>query len=349
MAYGTLQILDTLAANRTLIADYGEENTYRAVQQFLDAHNEIVNMMTSDLVEQTTDRLRRYGGVDTMTMIEGDEHSSPDVQKITTGVNVGFPLRLFQVGLQWTRKYLQTRTVAEIAAQVNAAMTADIRRLQTEIKKAIFTPTNNLNYLDRLVDNLNLPIRALLNADGTPLPPDPYGNAFDGNTHTHYLAVSALDVNALNSLINTVLEHYNTGTIKVYISQAQEAAVRSLSGFTAYVDARVLPPTTTAVGRTPLDTMNIYNRAIGVFGAAEIWVKPWIPNNYLFAYNPAQTKPLAMRVRDAQSGSLRIAAELESYPLHAQYMEREYGIAVQERSNGAVLYIGGSTYVTPTF
>src|SRR5260221_503068 len=106
MAYGTLQILDTLAANRTFIANYGEDNAYRAIQQYLDAHNEIVGMMLTDLADDTTDRLRRYGGVDTMTMIEGDEFSTPDVQKVLPGVNVGFPLRLLS-----TPPYRRKRSV----------------------------------------------------------------------------------------------------------------------------------------------------------------------------------------------------------------------------------------------
>jgi hypothetical protein len=94
--------------------------------------------------------------------------------------------------------------------------------------------------------------------------------------------------------------------------------------------------------------MNIYNRAIGVFDTAEIWVKPWVPSSYLFAFNPAQRKPLARRTRDAASGNLRIAAELETYPLHAQFMEREFGLGVQERTNGAWLYTGNATYAAPS-
>lgn len=353
MAYGTLQILDTLAANRQYIAAYGEDNAYRAIQQYLNAHNEIVQMMLGDLAEDTTDRLRRYGGVDAMQMIEGDEFSSPDVQKILPGVNVGFPLKLYQIGLQWTKKYQQTHTVAELAGQVTAAMTADVRRIQTELKKSFFNPINNLNYLDRLVDNLNLPIRALLNADGTQIPADPYGNVFNPTTHTHYLATATPALADVLGLITTVLEHYNDGAVKVYINQGSEAFVRSLTGtsagvgFTPYVDTRIIPQTTQSVGEAPLNMMNVYNRAIGVLGAAEVWVKPWIPINYMFAFNPNQRKPLARRTRDGVSGDLHIAAELDQYPLHAQYMEREFGVGVQERTNGAVLCLNNATYQAP--
>jgi hypothetical protein len=349
MAYGTLGILDTLAANRTFIANYGEDNAYRAIQEYLDAHNAIVEMMLTDLAESTTDRLRRYGGVDSMTMIEGDEWSTPDVQKVLPGVNVGFPLRLFQVGLQWTQKYFQTHTVAELAGQVSAAMTADVRRIQSELKRAIFTPTNNTAYLDRLVDNLNLPIRALLNADGTQIPADPYGNLFNAATHTHYLGCpSAFAASDLSGLITTVLEHYNQGTVKVNIAQAQEAAVRGFTGFTPYTDVRIITATTQSIGASPLDMMNIYNRAIGVFGSAEVWVKPWVINGYVFAFNPEQRKPLAMRTRENAPTGLRIAAEYDEYPLHAKFMEREFGLGVQERQNGAVLDTAHTSYNVPT-
>src|SRR5436305_8342757 len=211
MAYGTLSILDTLGANRTLIAEYGQDNAYAAIQRYLNAHNQIMAAMLNDLVEPTTDRLRRYGGVAQMVMIEGDEFSRPDVQKILPGVNVGFPLKLYQVGLQWTRKYFETHTVAELAGQVDAAMTADVRNVQSQLKRALFVPTNNTTYVDRLVDNLNVPILALVNADGMAIPADPWGNTFNAATHTHYLpsATGTWTAADLTTLITTVLEHYN--------------------------------------------------------------------------------------------------------------------------------------------
>jgi hypothetical protein len=63
MPYGTLEILDTLAAQRTLIADYGEDNAFAAIAQYMAAWNRIVDEMMMELCEPTTDRLRRYGGV----------------------------------------------------------------------------------------------------------------------------------------------------------------------------------------------------------------------------------------------------------------------------------------------
>jgi hypothetical protein len=45
---------------------------------------------------------------------------------------------------------------------------------------------------------------------------------------------------------------------------------------------------------------------------------------------------------------LQIGAEDEAYPLRAQTLEAEFGVGVWTRTNGAVLYVGGTSYVIPT-
>ncbi len=217
----------------------------------------------------------------------------------------------------------------------------------------LFKPTDNLTYKDRLVDNITLPLRALINADSAYIPPDQYGNTFDPTTHTHYLATAAF-VNAnLHTLIDTVIEHYASGTVRVYINRGLEATVRAFADFLQYYPQQITPAITSnqALG-VKLDVLNIYNRPIGFFGSkAEVWVKPWVPTNYVFAFNTTVNKPLMVRTRPTAGttnrGSLRIAAQNESYPLRATYLEREYGVGVYERTNGACLYTGGGSYVAP--
>jgi hypothetical protein len=351
MSFGTLQLLDTLAAQRTSIADYGEDNAYQAISAYLQAHNRIVTDMIGDLCEVTTDRLRRYGGVASMKMQRGDEYSRPNAQKMNAGVDVGFPLEMYQIGIQWTRKYFQMHTVSELEAQVNAAVDADLQRVILEIQRAIYTPTNNTSYVDHLFDansNISLPIRAFLNADSTAIPADPWGNTFTASSHTHYIATASFTAADLLSLITLIKEHYNTGTIKVYINQAQESTVRGFTGFTPLYDPRIVLAQTTAYVQGTLDLMNVYDRKIGVFDAAEIWVKPWPLANYPFAFNPMQRKPLAFRTMPGDSGGLQMVADNETFPLRAQIWERDFGVGVQERANGAVLYTGGGSYTAPS-
>lgn len=350
--YGTLGVLDTLAASQQTVAEFGEDKAFDAISQALALHNTVLADGLMDLVEYTDDNLRRYGSVAEMEMVEVDEWGAADTQKITAGANVGFPLRKRQIAIQWTRTFMMTTSGVELAAHYNAARLADIRAVQKDIKRALFTPTNNLTYVDRLVKNVTLPLRALLNADSEPIPYGPNGESFVSSTHTHYLATATLIAANVSALIETVVEHGVSGNVRLYINRAQEAAIRGMANFTPYMDARIIPGSGTTVANGDLNMGNFGNRAIGTFDAAEVWVKPWMLPSYMFAFDQrASGKPLVFRTRTGQAtgmGALAIAADHEHYPLRAVHMEREYGISVFTRTNGAVLYVGGGAYVTPT-
>lgn len=356
MAYGTLATLDTLAASQQTIAQYGEDRAFEEIQRALAIHNRLTDEMLAMLVERTTDRQRRYGSNDSMAMDELDEFGSPDAQKIAAGATVGFPLRLYGIALQWTRKFMQNATAAELAAQVTAAMDADTRVIYRQIRRALFTPTNNTGYLDRLVDNVNLAIRALANADSQAIPLGPNGETFDASTHTHYLFTAGTSLAAadLTSLVNTVREHYSQGEIEVWINTAQETAVRALTGFTAITPVFVTPANTSAAIVQEFDRGNPNNRLIGYYGTNyhPVYVKPHVPAGYLAAVlvDPG-IKPLVLRERAAGSGAFVLAYEDEDHPLRARAWEREFGMGVWHRVAAAALMIdsgGAGAYTAPS-
>jgi hypothetical protein len=352
-SYGTLSVSDLLAATGQSIADYGEDKAFAAIAQGLAAHNALVRDMLTSLCDVTAERLGRFGTTGAGEMIEVDEFGAADTQKVVPGSNVGWPLRKVQYAIQWTRTYMLTHTPAELAGQFEAAKDADIRRIQRDIARAFFKPTNNLTYVDRLTDLAVLPIRALLNADSTGIPYGPNGEVFDGTTHTHYLGTASLVAANVSALIETVVEHGVGSGIRLYINRAQEAAIRAMtSNFTPYIDARIIPADTTTRANGSLDMTALYNRAIGVFDAAEVWIKPWVPSGYMLAVDTSTPmKPLRVRTRTGTLeglGALSIAADHEHYPLRAQMMEREFGIAAWTRWNGAALFTTNATYANPT-
>lgn len=358
-AYGTLAALDTLAsASNTTVAEFGEDRAFAEIDAALAAHNMIEAELLGSFVERTTDRLRRYGSTDSMAMDELDEYARPDAQKVAAGATVGIPLRLYGLSIQWTRKFFQNATPAELAAQTASAMDADSKVMQREIKRALFGPTN-YTFVDRLIDSVSLAVKRLVNADGAAIPLGPNGESFDGATHTHYLYTASTSLAAadLNGLIETVIEHHATGQAMAYINRAQETAVRGLTGFTAYLDARLIPGggATGAQATRSLDSFNLNDRAIGVYSAggvsAEIWVKPWVPSGYLFCWVMGAPVPLVMRTRNAGSGNLDLVADDEAHPLRARSFEREFGDSVWTRTNGAILFVDAGSagaYVAPT-
>lgn len=362
MAYGTLTRFDTLAtAYNTTVAKFGEDLAWQAIDDALQAHNQQFNEALSLFCEDTTDRLRRYGGPDNMAMEELDEFGTPDAQKISAGATLGFPLRFYGIALQWTRLFFQNAMASELAAQITASQDADIRAAHRELKKALFVNNaSGIAFLDRRVDGVSLTLRSLVNADSEPIPVAPDGSTFTASSHTHYAGATVAWTGSptadnlatdLNNLANNVLEHFLSGQIVILINRAQEARVRTATGFTPYVDARVIQGggLTTAVGRTPLDMTNMTNRAIGVIGAAEVWIKPWIPTGYVTALHTGTgSKVLARRTRNAGGGNLELLFDNEIYPLRARALGREHGFSVANRVAGACLYTGNTSYTNPT-
>lgn len=354
MPYGTHVVLDTLAvARNTLVGTLGEDRVFDAVNAAVSIHNALLTEKLNTLVEDSTDQFRAYGGVDSMQMDEVDEGGRADAQKISVGATVGFPMRLYSITLQWTRKYLQNATVGEIDEATNAALDANTLTVDREIKRAIFGSAN-FSFVDRLANRVTIAVKRLLNADGTAIPLDPSGNSFNGATHTHYLATASLTAANLAALIETVVEHFATGKAVVYINRASETAVRALTGFVAYTVTGVLQPDTGTRIENPTIGLNdqlLYNRAIGIFSSggvsAEVWVKPWVPANYIFAYIQGAPPPVVRRTRTAGSGGLILVADDESHPLRAKSWESEFGMGVWTRTNGAVLYTGGGAYTDP--
>jgi len=94
---------------------------------------------------------------------------------------------------------------------------------------------------------------------------------------------------------------------------------------------------------------NVTNRAIGIVGPAEVWVKPWIPPGYVLCLHVGQGgNALVRRTREGGGGNLDILFDNEIYPLRARAMGREFGFGVFNRVAAAVLYTTTGGYVNPT-
>jgi hypothetical protein len=345
MGFGTMTTFDSLAASNATILTFGEANAFDAIEAALTVHNRILQEQVADLVEVTNERQRVYGTNASIRGEKVDQFGTVDAQKVTAGQTVYFPLDKTQYSVQWTRDALEIYTAAEVAAQTTAIMDGDVADLQLELKRAIFVPTNR-TVIDRFVDHTALYVKAFLNADGTDIPIGPAAQAFDGATHTHYLADGTTDTDTIKDLVNTVVEHYSRGAAIIYINRAQEGMMRGFTDFVPYLDARLLASDSVTRARSgTLDEIQLYNRSIGVIHGAEVWIKPWIPAGYMYCWIVGAPKPLVMRQRRP---GLRLNFDNEMYPLRARNMEREFGFGVWNRTNGAVLYTGGNTYTAPT-
>ncbi len=350
--FGTLSVLEDLASWTSESVINNEEEVARRFAEALAIHNKLFEDMASAYAVFTDKPMLPYGGADAAIVQELDEWGAADASKASGMGNLGLPLRIYGSTVQWTRTAFENMSVADIAKQMDAHAAADIANFQAILRAVIFKNTNTANYNDRLQSKLTYDLKALLNADGSAIPQSPNGTSFDGSTHTHYSANATLTQAAILTLIENVVEHGVSGEVQLHIAKGNEAAVRAFADFSPYVDARLTYVGNAVVGSGQLDVSNPDNRAIGVLGGAEVWVKPWVPANYQVAVDVGGSeKPLAIRTRTGSltgSGAFRIVGEHEHYPLRARNLGREYGIGVVGRHKAAVLRSNNGTYAIPS-
>lgn len=348
---GTWSTQDLISFNQTTVNNYDPQAIADALSADLASHTRIVQEMLTTLVEDTTDRIGTAPVSGTSDrMIRVNEDGAVQTRKEQGGEPQNYPLYKFQHGEGWTKDYLYRATPADLMKKQIIAKRTHINTLRSFIALALLWPLSRTEK-DRYRDNLELKIKPLANGDGASLGSGANGEAIDPS-HSHYLAAAELDVASLRSLIDTVAEHTSSGNVQVWVSRAQEAAVRGLAGFTAYQDSRVIPAMLAAiapnalVGAQALNTSNPANRAIGVFESAEIFVKPYMPSNYVVAIDAnADTKPLRRRQHDiAALRGLHLGGTSMSHPLEAAYYEDYMGLAVHNRVAAAALYLGGNDY-----
>src|SRR4026207_1425754 len=126
---GTYDISSLLDITFQSVASFGLDTIAKALQADLDAWNQVVTEMISDMAEVTTDRPRVYGTSVGGDMQEVDEYGRAPTQRAAPGDTVGFPVRLFQYNLGWTAKYLQVATPSDLATQQLAGEKAHWRAI----------------------------------------------------------------------------------------------------------------------------------------------------------------------------------------------------------------------------
>jgi hypothetical protein len=360
---GTLRIMDTLEYGQESIIEYGIDLAFDQFAEALMIHNQIRNEFSMDVVEGTTKESRhRFGGQSKFQMKKVDVEFSMGrkAAKVGAGQTMGLPIDTYAPeSLQWTERYFKSATVEEVNAQMNAQLVSDVVEDRRQLAIAIFTPTNR-TFVDEMTDGTSLAVKALANGDGWILPiiPQTGESVSSGGSHTHYTAVETLTNANVETFQNNVREHFENGTLKIYINVAQESAISALTDFVKAADPRiVLNVSADSLSGQKLDLWSTYNRRIGIIeGGAEVWVKPWIPAGYLFCFVEGATKPLMRRQDKYDSTDLQIVQmELPDNrrgKLKAWSVERTFGYGVVNRINGACLQVtgsgGGTTYVVPT-
>jgi hypothetical protein len=329
---GILSMDDLLKRRFQTPMELGLDTIQASLQADLATHNRILNDAYSYLVGAPTNvRRERYGVSGSLQFRRGDEFSRAHTQKVITGSEVNYPMIKYDAAIGWTAMFFQQKTVADMAQTQVAAKVGHVLLIRAEMQRALFLSAN-YSTVDELGDNLPLAVKRFVNADSAPIPIGPNGETFNAATHT-------------------VVEHRAGAQPIVFINAADQTAWQGLTDFKALPDPRLTVDYNVQQPLQKLDLFNVGDRAIGIFGQATVWVKPWAIANYAVCLDVANpNKPLALRTPDGAPLTLATVATNVLFPLQAEYMQSLFGFAVRERTGGAILYhlAGAVAYVDPT-
>lgn len=357
---GTLGINDLIAVEKNSAYDYGMDTVAEVLQSYLQAHSELTRDAVSVLATPTTDRFARSGVADAMRGMKGDENARGLSRKQKGGGDVGFPMEKFIYRTGWTLDYAKAATPADYARTAKGIATGNRQDVMTELKRAIFLPSN-YTFTDELLDpgqdTQDIPVKRLTNADSFPIPASPFGVSFTASSHTHYAgldfsgATDAQKIAAVDALIDNVAEHYTGADVRLIITSSNVSEISGLSAFTSPTPVFVQPVGSTDRTSQTATVSQTDNRLVGYWrGNYQIWTKPWaIANRFLAVNYNAPEKVLKYRERtSAALRGLRLKSTFEHAPLITEFMEHEFGFGVYGRTAGAALDIENGSYTAPT-
>ncbi|KKN52915.1 hypothetical protein LCGC14_0607770 [marine sediment metagenome] len=352
MTAGTYSLVDLLQQRFASAAEFGLDTINEILQRDLANYNSQVNDQMGLFADPLVKQSRIYGVSAVNSMTEVDEFGQAPSNRNLPGVTVSFPLSMYKSALGWTSKYMEIATPREIASKFLESRRGHAQQLILQMRRSIFN-SNNFTHIDKLTNGVSLAIKRLINADSADIPDSPAGATFDGSTHDHYNARAAALANAdVNGLVSDVTEHGNTRGVKIIVTLgADKTAISALSLFIPISDPGLIYHTANETRRKEAFE-DLENQLIGFWGdtSVEVWVKPWgLTGYFLCVATGMPEKPIGFRQRKQTAlQGLRILPSISGeYPLLAQNMEAEFGMGIWNRTAGAVLYTGATSWVNP--
>lgn len=347
--FGTLDSLDAIVDRNFTVVPYGEDLMYQHITQYLETWNMFTSEFERLMGIETTKDLQRRDGAGAVVIIptEVNEIARPLIQKGKQTPDVlGFPIGRYRSGQQWSYDFLRRVSFGQLINQTRGIVQGAQVRYYREFRRALFVPLpthrsfDNQNYAWTEGEKITLLVRSLAcGATGSIYPSNPDGSVVP-DTHNHYCVPQTANSPTsaeVQGLINHVTEHNQEGEVALYINLGSETAIRAMTGFTPFTDVRVVQPITSAhIDYAYLDLRKTWDRAIGIFGAATVFVKPWVPVGYMIATVSGQRAILAKR-EGRDGGELRLVSTTSEHPLYSDGFEQEYGFGVQNRLGAAIM------------
>lgn len=289
------------------------------------------------------------------------EYGSPDSKRAATEGHM-LPLLAWDRGLGWTWDYLRKARMAQIQADIADAIKDARDRFRLSILTRVLKRGDDSGAANGLGSSGYSPgfatAAASTNVDFTP--PTHGGTAFTSN-HEHYVGITggAHTAALFQDAKAELREHGHEPPYSYIAGPTEEVAIKALSGFTAVGSDLVKygQMQDLAMLGNKATTMSGWY-AVGVIEDFAVYIVPGMPQYYGFgwkSYGPnSQRNPLGVRLQKGVTTPMLTAFPdpnaAQANPLQAMMTFFEFGVGVNDRTNGTARYTNSATWAdgTPT-
>lgn len=351
--------------NRT--ADGVDLNTiFDEVNEANRLYNEQRNNLAALLTFPTTDAGHAVpqAGYGSDSFEEATEYGVPRGVGKADYLKIGYTFKDYDLGLQYTWKFLRDASAAEVESKIQRAYEADTKLVVGSIFSRLFDPTQYSN--DWGIDCVGL----YNGIDGV-VPPPHMGQTFGANTN-HYLTTGSatLDAADLEQAIKLV-KRFGYGVVDsarvVVLAHPDDIENSGITAFRAgesHADGKLAKFDFIVSSNAPAYLTNLeirgavpppeYNglKVIGSYGGALVIESFFLPRGYVAVVATggpnSPTNVIGFREhKQQQYTGLRLIPGDGPYPLVSSYMQRSFGVGVRHRGAAVALQITTDSGYTP--
>lgn len=354
---------DVLVTQSSDGVDYNE--MWREFQETIALQNSERQAIINFLTFPVTNNIETVAQLSSAKFEKASEYGEPrGIRQKPTSFSVGYDFNWYDLGARFTWQFLADADSGQVTAIQAAALDAHNRLVFEVVLSALYSNVNRT----AVIDDLEVPVKALYNADGT-VPPTYKTNTFDG-THNHYLVSGAatIDSGDLDALFEHLRHHgYSSenGVQQIVAVNSREGKeirkFRVADGDTYdFIPAqgqpqdRILEPgQQVSGGRIGATYQGL--RAIGTYGEMIIVEDDLFPVGYVLVVGSGGSMNLnnPVGIREHKNASLRglrlVKGRDADYPLIDSFYNCGLGSGIRQRGGAAVMQIKASgSYAPPS-
>lgn len=307
------------------------------------------------LFRPTTEPTVEYRVGTTNNVTDHTEYGPVDEQRGATQGHM-LPIKAYDYSLGWTWDYLRKCRRGQVDADIAGVVQAWRDAWEKKLLTRFFQATDDSGASKGLGASGYSPGFAhTAGSTSVDFTPPPYAGKTFANTHEHYDNTNGVTAAqwqaAIDGLTLDLNEHGHDSPFELLVSYADQGTIEDLSEFRARPQPEIRYGTTQDVAMVGEQYIGVVNTPSGI---ARVKVFNRLPQYYLGCFKAygqnSPRSPLAVRYSDDMGlvVSLLRGKSYRQWPIEQLLTFGEFGVGVQERTNGACHLMNAGAWADAT-